>query len=425
MSRVDTGRTAPTLGLAAARTLHLAAQGLLHGPRRRARKPDVLAAIVRMQLLQIDTIHVVARSPWLVLYSRLGAYPPHWLDELLAEGAIFETWAHEACLAPMADWALLHQHAQAKDHHWATRSARRTYGRGEAGMRRILDHIREHGPMRSADFREGHGRRGSWWGWKDGKRWLEAWFALGELMVARRENFQRVYDITDRVLARAGIDRRAHVPLPPDALRRELVERSVKALGVVRPAWVADYYRLGHRVTGEELDALVEAGRLCRVHVRGLAGPAYVHAGLWPLARAAAEGRLRPSRTTVLSPFDPVVWDRRRASELFGFDYRLECYVPPARRQFGYFVLPILHRGRLCGRLDAKAHREDGVFEVRRLALEPDLRPGPTMCASLARMLWPLARWHGCSAVRLVPGAAERGLQGPLAAAIRAVAQAT
>jgi len=119
------------------------------------------------------------------------------------------------------------------------------------------------------------------------------------------------------------------------------------------------------------------------------------------------------------------VWDRRRASELFGFDYRLECYVPPARRQFGYFVLPILHRGRLCGRLDAKAHREDGVFEVRRLALEPDLRPGPTMCASLARMLWPLARWHGCSAVRLVPGAAERGLQGPLAAAIRAVAQAT
>ena len=398
------------LGPAAARALHLHAQGLLKPLPRRARKPDVLAAIERMQLLQIDTIHVVARSPYLVLYSRLGAYPPIWLEELLAAADIFETWAHEACFAPMSSWPLLRQHVLDKDHHWAIRSARRTHAGGDPGMQAALQRIRDEGAMRSADFSQGDRPRGGWWGWKDEKRWLEAWFALGELMVARRDNFQRVYDISERVLARAGIDPQAQQALPPALLRRQLVERSVKALGIARPEWLADYYRLRGRVEREELDELVTLGRLHQVSVRGWRDGASVHADLWPQAQAAAAGRLRASLTTVLSPFDPVVWDRRRARELFDFDYRLECYVPQPKRQFGYFVLPILHRGRLLGRLDAKAHRGDGVFEIRRIALEDEATPDPGGCRAIAQALVRLADWHGCPRLLLAPAAASRAL---------------
>lgn len=402
----------------AARSLHLAAQGLLRPWARRARKVDVLASIERMQLLQIDTIHVVARSPYLVLFSRLGQYPASWLDELLAEAAIFETWAHEACFAPMSSWPLLRQQALDKHHHWAVRSARRTHDRGDPGMLALLERIRREGALRSSDFRDGDRPSGGWWGWKDEKRWLEAWFALGDLMVARRERFQRVYDISERVLARGGIDLARYRPMPPQVMRRHLIERSVKALGIARPEWLADYYRLGGKVEHDELQELVTAGRLFQVEVRGWSGIAYVHTDLSEQARAASAGRLRASLTTVLSPFDPVVWDRRRARELFGFDYRLECYVPEPKRQFGYFVLPILHRGRIIGRLDAKAHRADGVFEIRRIALEDQVVPDDATCMAIAQAIGDLARWHDCADVLWPEAAPERRLAKMLGAAL-------
>ena len=155
------------LSLAQARALHLHAQGLLARPRRRARKADALAAVARMQLLQIDTIHVVARSPYLVLFSRLGAYEPRWLEQLLAERAIFEVWAHEACFAPMDDY-LLHRNAlHQREHHWAIRSAQRHRGSRGGEIERLLAHIRELGPVKSSDFeREDKGSGGGWWGWK-------------------------------------------------------------------------------------------------------------------------------------------------------------------------------------------------------------------------------------------------------------------
>ncbi len=409
----------PGLSLTAARALHLSAQGLLRAPPRRASPSDVLAAIERMQLLQIDTINVVARSPYLVLYSRLGQYEPAWLDECLAAARIFETWAHEACFAPMSAWPSLRQHALDKDNHWAIRSARRSHGQDQRGMAAVLQRIRDEGPLRSADFADGDRPRGGWWGWKDEKRWLEAWFALGELMVARREKFQRVYDLSERVLARAGIDPGTQTPVPAHESRRRLIALSVKALGIARPEWIADYYRLGGRVHRDELDELVSAGSLQRVTVRGWDDGAYVHVDHAAQLEAAAAGRLRASRTTFLSPFDPVVWDRRRARDLFDFDYRLECYVPAEKRQFGYFVLPILHRGRLCGRMDAKAHRDDGVLEIRRLDLEEGVSAEAPMCHAIAAALRDFARWHGCERIEMLAGAMARRISKPLAAAIR------
>lgn len=414
--RTDTIR----LSNAGARAVHVAAQGLLSARRKRASKDSVLAAIQRMRLLQIDTIHVVARSPYLVLFSRLGPYSPAWLDELLEEGRIFESWAHEACFAPMSDWALLRSHLLDKGHHWALRNALRVRHEQAPGMLRMLDHIRSNGAVRSADFERSDGQRGGgWWGWKDEKRWLEAWFGLGELMVARREKFQRVYDLTERVLANAGVDASDGVDAGSPT-RQVLIERSILALGIARASWIADYFRLRPRVDALELSPLIAAGLIRQVDVAGWAEPGYVHVDLMPTLMAAASGRLRATLTTVLSPFDPVVWDRVRASELFGFDYRLECYLPAAKRRFGYFVLPVLHRGRLVARLDAKAHRGEGLFEIKSIELEPAVVVDDGLVSALASAIATFARWHGANRLswgRMSP----RNLAVPLRAAAKRI----
>lgn len=389
--------SAAPLSAQQARNLHLAVQGLLKPPRARATRRRALAEIERMRLLQIDTIHVVARSPYLVLHARLGAYEPRWLDELLERGRIFECWAHEACFAPLADLALHVAQRDARANHWAHKHAARAQREQRAGMDRLLAHIRAHGAVRAADFERKHAGGPGWWSWKDEKRWLEALFARGELMIARRENFQRVYDLSERVLARAGIE---GAPAAVDA-PRACVLGAVRALGVTQARWIADYFRTGSRYKDADLDEFVARGELIRVAVRGWDVPGYVHPDHRALLRRAQRGALRATHSALLSPFDPVVWDRARASALFGFDYTLECYTPEPKRRFGYFVLPILHRGRLVGRLDAKAHRADGVFEIKALFLEADVGITATLLTEVAAAIDACARWHGTPRVRL------------------------
>ncbi len=404
------------LGPGQARLLHLAAQGLLHKPRRRARRDDLVQAVARMQMLQIDTIHVVARSPYLVLFSRLGDYPAQWLDELLEAGRIAECWAHEACFVPAVDYPL-HRAARAlRDNHWAMRHARRVHAEHAGDMQRLLELVREQGPVQSSDFTRASGKSGAWWGWKPEKRWLEAWFALGELMVARREHFRRVYDLAERITANHEPG-----PVPIDAAdaRRRMLARAVRALGVAPTRWVGDYFRLG-RATRPEMRELCASGEILPVSVRGWDEPAWVHRSHAELARRAAAGRLRATRTAVLSPFDPVVWDRARLRGMFGFDYVLECYLPAERRRHGYFVLPLLHAGHLAGRMDAKAHRREGVFEVRSIRLEPGTLASPGLVQALARAIDECARWHRTPVVEV--GAGTRGLLRPLRAELRRLA---
>jgi len=395
---------APRITLQQARNLHLAAQGLAAPPKRRARKADVAAAVARMRVLQIDTIHVVARSPYLVLFSRLGAYKPQWLEELLADGALFECWAHEACFAPIADFALHREHARhdARLKHWAMRIAERARSEHADGVRRLLEHVRGNGPVKSSDFERSEGSGGGWWGWKNEKRWLEALFALGELMIARRENFQRVYDLSERVLANArtrhAFDERA--PTERD-VRRAFELGAVRALGITQARWINDYFRSGGKLKDAALDAHVERGELVRVDVDGWDKPGYVHADHADLLASARAGRLRATHTTLLSPFDPLVWDRERAATMFGFDYRIECYTPAPKRRHGYYVLPILRRGRLVGRCDAKAHRADGVFEVKALFLEGGIEPGEAIARDVAVALASCASWQATPRVRI------------------------
>jgi uncharacterized protein YcaQ len=365
-----------------------------------------------MALLQLDTIHVVARSPYLVLFSRLGDYAPEWLDELVASGTLFEVWAHEACIAPIEDWAL-HRQALVDREHWSLSRARRLLARQGPAMRALLEHVRAHGPVRAADFTGSRRGRGGWWNWKKEKAWLEAWFALGELMVARRDGFHRVYDLVSRVYPLA-----AAVPLPSGAeVKRAFVERTVRALGIARARWISDYFRTRPRLGEPDLRPLVEDGTLSEVAVAGWPVPGFVHRDLRPVAERAAAGELEATHTALLSPFDPVVWDRERVRELFGFDYRLECYTPASKRRYGYFALPILRRGALVGRLDAKAHRAEGRFEVRALHLEAGVRTTAALIADLAQALDACARWHRTPEVvvsRASPPAVRRSLTAAL-----------
>lgn len=391
------------LSLAQARLLQLSAQGLLQPLRRRPRRSDVVATIERMRLLQIDTIHVVARSPYLVLHARLGDYPMTWLDEALAQGQLAECWAHEACFISAADVAWHRGGHDQRAHHWAHRHAARMHHEQRADMDALLAGIRESGPVRAADFaRKGGVAKPGWWEWKPEKRWLEAWFALGELMVARRENFQRVYDLAEHVLARLDppFDPVAEAHSAAD-LRRRFILDSVRALGVTPAGWIADYFRLKPKVTDRELAPLLVSGELLAVPVQGWATPGYVHRDHADALDKALHGRLRATHTALLSPFDPLVWDRARALAMFDFEYTIECYTPAAKRRYGYFVLPILHRGQLIGRLDAKAHRGDGLFEIKALFLESGVAPTPALVQAVAKAIVDTARWHGTPEIRL------------------------
>ncbi len=389
----------------AARALLLAAQGLSSPPERPAVKGDVLECVRRMGVLQIDSIAVVARSPYLALWSRLGSYEPRWLDELLAEGALFEYWSHAASLIPIEDYGLYRRFmldGREKTRAWMSAHPE------EIG--RVLVRVREGGEVRSAEFERTDGRAGGWWEWKPEKRALEHLFAAGELMISRRDpNFHRVYDLRERVLERAlpGWED-ANAP-PYKEVERALALGAVRALGVAVARWVPDYFRTPRRGIAGLLDELADEGHLLRARIED--EPAYVHPDNAGLAGVAVSGGLRPTLTTLLSPFDPVVWDRARASELFGFEYRIEVYTPAARRRYGYYSLPILHRGALVGRLDAKAHRKEGLFEVRALHLEPGVPAAEDLVAGLGGALRACAGWHGTPQVCVrrsdPPGLAE------------------
>lgn len=382
------------LSLEAVRLMQLHVQGMLHPPAQPASKSSVLDAIRRMGVLQIDTIHVVARSPYLVLFSRLGSYDPAWLDALLAEGALFEYWAHAACFVPIEDYPLLHHRILAKnkyyDEEWIERYAET--------IERLRDHIRAQGEVRSADFERTDGQKGSWWNWKEEKRVLEYLHTSGELMISRRERFQRVYDLRERVFPQWDDSR----SIPTETARDMLAERTVRLLGAANARWVPDYYRLPKNGMAARLDRLAEEGRLLPVEVDGSTETWYLHPENVSLAEWALDGKLHATHTTLLSPFDPLTWDRSRARELFQFDYSIECYLPEAKRRYGYFSLPILHFGRLAGRLDAKAHRKEGRFEVKSLHLEPGVVLTDELARHVAAAIQRCADWHSTPQVDVV-----------------------
>ncbi len=378
-----------------AQQVMLASLGLSASPRYKAGKEDLLTAIRQIHNLQIDTISVVARAHQHILWSRLGNYATNWLEELHAEGQLFEYFSHAVCLLPIEDYPLFRALMLEKFIGW---SNIQSWGNENAAiLDEILNHIHENGAVRSSDFKSKQSH-GTWWDWKVEKVALEHLYYRGDLMIARRESFQRVYDLRERVLP-AWDD--TQTPAYPAAVL-ELTRKAIKALGIASLTWSASYFYQKKTETAAAIEQLLAEGVIFPVQIEGVkGGPFFIHAQNQPLIEAALAGQLRATHTTILSPFDPLVSDRGRARDLFDFDYSIGCYTPAPKRKFGYFVLPILHRGQLIGRLDAKAWRKEGRLQVISLYLAPGVRVSAGLTKALAKTLRSYANWQGLSSVTI------------------------
>lgn len=377
----------PTISIQTARRLACFAQGLLRPPSKPATIADVKDTIANLGMLQIDTINVVARAPFFSLFSRLGEYEITWVNQLLEDRQIFEYWAHAACFLPVEDYAL---HRRLMLERFRHPYYFRWYENHKAEVDAILDHIRVNGAVKSADFERKDGRKGSWWDWKIEKDALEFWLVQGDVMITRRENFQRVYDLRERVLP--DWDDRLAADL--NTVFERLVEKSIGALGFAIESWVWDYFRLPKKIIAPTLASLQEKERLVPIQVAGWSENAWVLPDVWEAFQSDSRANPEPRYTTLLTPFDSLVCDRARARRLFDFDFTIECYLPAAKRKFGYFNLPILHDGNLVGRLDAKAHRDSGRFEVKSVYLEERVTLTEPLSGSFISALRACANWH-------------------------------
>lgn len=370
-----------------ARAIAIGATGLDRRPEA-VDKAAVLETLRKIAVLQIDTIHVVARSPYLVLWSRLGAYDPAWFDELqYPDGQLFEYWAHAASFVPIEHWPLLRPR-MLLEREEISQNERAWLDKHGAVLEQVRATIKERGPLRSADFAapEDH-KSGGWWEWKPAKTALDILWTRGELVVERRINFQRVYELTERFLPNWDDS----MAPSPEAARAGLAELGLRAMGIATAQQLPDYFRQRKAGMAELLERWHSEGRVIKVGVEGWQEPAYIHSD----HAAWLDQPPQPTLTTLLSPFDNLIWDRERTLALWDFFYRIECYTPAPKRRYGYFSLPILHKDILVGRLDAKAERKHKVFRVFALHLEPGVAVSEELAEAVAGMLLECAAWHG------------------------------
>jgi hypothetical protein len=393
------------LSIAQARRVALAAQGFSFPDRTKKVTWGHMAPMIRrLNLLQIDSVNVVARSHYLPLYSRLGAYAQETLDERAfgrRKRALFECWAHEASLLPMELHPLMR---------WRTARARAgdgvyksmdQFGREERSyLKQVLDFVTRNGPTSASQVPGGGKAEGGWWGWSKGKLALETLFDQGLVTTATRDGFERLYDIPERVIPADILN--LETPREADAILR-LLDLSAQALGVGTEFDLRDYFRLPILDTKIALQQLIDDGTLIPVTVEGWKPKAFLH-------RDAKLPR-KAGGTALLSPFDPMVWERARAERLFSFHYRIEIYTPAPQRKFGYYVLPFLHRDRIVGRVCLKADRQAGVLRANASHHEAHADPAET-AAALAGELRLMAAWLGL-------GEIAAGPSGNLARALR------
>ena len=352
---------------------------------RRAGIDDVEAAVRRLSAVQLDSITAVERAHRLTLGARIGAFDEAAVPRLLAAGRLFEYWAHEACLLPIELWPHFRRTMDGPGH----------WGSHERALREhadlvdvVLGRIREEGPLGSRDF-DGRGPNvGEMWNWKPAKMVLEALWDHGRLAIAGRRNFQRTYDLVERVIPAQWLE----APVPDeDATLRTLSLLAVAARGALTEAAIREHWRLkgGKARLHHHLLALVDEGRLQEVEVDDGGAPFYA------LPDAALDGPGAPP--TLVCPFDNLVWDRPLLERLFGFRHVIEVYKREHERVYGYYVLPLLAGDRLLGRADLKAERADGVLRIRRFTREPGARGDVE--AKLERAAARLARLLGLERV--------------------------
>lgn len=376
-----------TLSPAEARRIALAAQGFGVARPAQVGAAHLRRTIARLGLHQIDSVNVLVRAHYLPAFSRLGAYDRALIDRdawgRKSERRLFEYWAHEASLLPLALHPLLRwRMAQAEAGATGYKSLRVFADEQRATVDAILHRITAEGALSAGELADDKGS-GGWWGWSGTKRALEWLFWAGLVTTAtRRATFERVYDLTDRVIPPAI--RALPTPAPADA-QRALVAIAARALGIATAAELRDYFRLSPAANTRAVAELVEAGELLPVAVKGWRMPAFLHRDARRPRRIAAHA--------LLAPFDPLIWERDRTERLFGFRYRIGIYTPAAQRTHGYYVLPFLHGDRLAARVDLKADRAAGRLRVPHLHLEPGA-PADT-AEALTAELATMAGWLG------------------------------
>ncbi|MBN1250419.1 MAG: YcaQ family DNA glycosylase [Anaerolineae bacterium] len=360
---------------------------------------DHLVDLVKaLGYVQIDTIQVVNRPHFITLWARLGLYDTGDLDKLLytpGQRRFYEGWGHAASIIPLEHY---------RYHQWRTDgrvSYNPSYGewasedRNRELVEEILTRIRAQGALRVGDFEHKGSRRGAWYDWRPSKRALEALFAWGDLMIADRVNFQRVYDVTERVMPQ-WVDT---TPVDPDAGRCWCLDQAAKALGVFDTRHLTFYAYMRATPARSLIRALVEDGVLVKIHGESTDGSRtwWVHRDTLPLLQRAADGEIKPEHTTFLSPFDSLFWAPDRDQTLWGFNHLLEAYKPAADRRYGYFCFPILHKDRLVGRFDPKLDRDSGVLHLNALYLEPGIEPEEELVDGVAAAMHDFLAWHGAT----------------------------
>jgi uncharacterized protein len=391
------------LSAAQARRAAIAAQGLaVARPKGRVDVRHLRRALDRVGILQLDSVNVFSRSHYMPLFSRLGPYPRETLDELTVHQdgqagrapadrrELFEYWGHEASLIPI-DMQPLLRWRMARADHLAWAGVARVAKDDPKLVKRVLELVREQGPIRAADV--GGPKRvrqaGEMWNWNAGKKALEYLFFSGQVTAERRVNFERLYDLPERVLPASVLE----MPTPPQAeAQRELLLIAARRLGVATEPDLGDYFRLPRKDSKARLAELVEAGALRTVAVEGWSAPAYAGADLAVPRQVRARA--------LLTPFDSMVWARERTERLFGFRYRIEIYVPAPKRIYGYYVLPFLLGDRLVARVDLKSDRQAGALRVAGAFAEPGVDEGE-VARELADELRLVSSWLGLGAIKV------------------------
>jgi uncharacterized protein YcaQ len=380
-----------TLSLPTARRIALAAQGFGVDRPATVHKGHLRRIVERLSLHQIDSVNVLARAHYLPAFSRLGPYDRALMDRAAwgrrSERRLFEYWAHEASLLPLDLHPLLRWRMAQADRGetgWSVMRPFATTRRAEADD--VLARIRTEGPMAASDFDRG-GSRSGWWEWSETKRALEWLFSAGHITTqTRRGSFERVYDLTERVIPAAILE----LPTPPERdAHRMLIARAAAALGIATTIDLRDYFRLKPDDARIAIASLVEDGILLPVAVKGWPQPAFLH-------KDARQPR-RISGQALLAPFDPLIWERARTERLFGFRYRIEIYTPAEKRVHGYYVLPFLMDDRIIARVDLKADRVGRRLLVQATHIEPGAPPETR--ERLATELKLMADWLGLEAV--------------------------
>lgn len=388
--------TSTTYPLDAVRALALHTQGLATSPSTPTHD-TIHAMIEKLGCIQIDTLHVVQRAHYLTLWSRLGSYDTASLDYLIynPDGRrLFEYWYHAASIIPLSSYryCLPEMRRFGEGHSQWYQEWLKKPGSSEL-MEVVLERIRQEGALRTADFKHESPRRGAWWDWKPAKHALEHLYNRGDLMIANRVNFQRVYDLKERILPDWV---NTTEPTRGEA-HRHMIEHAVKGLGICEPIQAAEYTWVKRGTARPYVKALIEEEVFVPVRAILTDGDEHelvVHRDNLPLLEQAADGAITASRTTFLNPFDSLFWAKGRDRQFWNFRQTLEAYKPEVQRKWGYFCLPILHRDKLVGRFDPKLDRKTGTLTLKKLYLEPGIKPDDQLVGNVAEAMCDFLAFH-------------------------------